>query len=266
MKKNVRSLGRQERIVQLLAEGQTVSVAELAAGLNVSGWTVRRDLSALEARGLLERRYGEAQLRASYRASYRPPTDPAADGADAQAAKRRVGGAAARLVGSGQHVALSAGTTTREVARALRERGTACFVVTNALNIASELAPARSVRVTCTGGEVDGDYNTLNGPVAERALRGHFFDLAIVGVSGLEADAGLTVDSQLNALALETMIRHAKRVVVVADRSKFGAVRFAHLAPLDVLDILVTDERPAGALAERLAAHGVEVVVAAAAP
>ena len=259
MRKNVRSLGRQERIVQLLAKTQAVSVADLAAQLNVSGWTVRRDLSALEARGLLERRYGEAQLRASYRP---PPGTPDGNSADVQAAKRRIGGAAARLVGNAQHVVLSAGTTTTEVARALRERDTPCFVVTNALNIASELAAARSVRVTCTGGEVDGDYNTLNGPVAERALRGHFFDLAVVGVSGIAADEGLTVDSQLNAVALETMIRHAKRVVVVADGSKFGAVRFAHLAPLGALDILVTDERPAGALGKYLAEHGTEIVVA----
>ena len=63
-----------ERIVQLLAQAQTVSVAELAEQLNVSGWTVRRDLNALEARGLLERRYGEAQLRASL-ASLTTPAD-----------------------------------------------------------------------------------------------------------------------------------------------------------------------------------------------
>lgn len=261
MKRNVRSLSRQERIMQVLLESGTVPVNALAEQLGVSSWTVRRDLGALEARGLLARRYGEASLLGASHEAFSPPH--VADASGSPAAKRLIGRAAARLVQSGHHLALNAGTTTAEVAKALRERGTPCFVVTNALDIASELAAGRNIRVTCTGGEVDADYRTLNGPVAERVLRGHFFDVAVIGVSGIASKEGLTVNSQLNAVALETMLRHAKKVVVVADHTKFGAVRFAHLAPTEVVDALVTDRLPEGELLEHLRGNGAELIVAA---
>jgi DeoR family transcriptional regulator, aga operon transcriptional repressor len=119
------------------------------------------------------------------------------------------------------------------------------------------------VAVTCTGGDVHGDYYTLTGPVAERALRSYFFDVAIIGVSGLTAREGLTVNSQLNAVTMDIMVRHATQVIVVADHSKLGRVSFAQLATLDAIDTLVTDAPPPDELAEQLAAAGVNVLIAA---
>jgi len=258
---HARSLSRQEKIMQLLLELRTISVKDLVAQFKVSEWTIRRDLTSLEERRLIERTYGEVKLIDSHKhVSFVRPKG--GEDMSAIAAKVLIGRATARLMQVGQHLALSAGTTTAEVAKALRERGTPCFVVTNALDIASELAAGRNIRVTCTGGEVDADYRTLNGPVAERVLRGHFFDVAVIGVSGIAGSEGLTVNSQLNAVALETMLQHAKKVVVVADHTKFGAVRFAHLAPTQVMDTLVTDRLPEGELLEHLRGGGTELIVA----
>jgi DeoR/GlpR family transcriptional regulator of sugar metabolism len=259
MVKRVRSLSRQERIVQILLDEKTISVSQLAKQLHVSEWTVRRDLSELEEKQLVERSYGQAALVKSreYR-SFLSPND--MDSSGRLSAKRLIGAVAAKLVQPGQHVAISAGTTTTEVALALKERTTSCFVVTNALNIAKELSTCKDIRVTCTGGEVDGDYCTLNGPVAERILRAHYFDLAILGVSGITLQEGITVNSQLNAVALDIMFQHAKRIVVVADRTKFGEVRFAHLAPIDAVDIIVTDQAPHKAFCDYLSTVGVELI------
>lgn len=120
------------------------------------------------------------------------------------------------------------------------------------------------VAVTCTGGDVHGDYYTLTGPVAERALRSYFFDVAVIGVSGLTAREGLTVNSQLNAVTMDIMVRHATQVIAVADRGKLGQVSFAQLATLDAIDMLVTDAVPPEELGEQLAAAGVTVLVATA--
>ena len=177
------------------------------------------------------------------------------------AAKQQIGRAAAALLVTGQHVALSAGTTVTEVARGLRGR-TGLRVVTNALNIAYELGREPGIKVLCTGGEVDSDYATLTGPVAERTLRAHFFDIAVVGVSGVDANAGLTVNSPLNAVTLEQMISQSSRIIVVADQTKLGRVCFARLAPLDSVDVLVTEIAPAPALQTALNSANVEIVLA----
>jgi DeoR family transcriptional regulator of aga operon len=158
-------------------------------------------------------------------------------------------------------VVLSAGTTTTEVARALKGRQ-GLSVITNALNIAQELANEPGLAVTCTGGDVHADYHTLTGPVAERALRAYFFDVAVIGVSGIAREAGLTVTSQLNAMTMEIMVDHAMQLIVVADQQKWGQVSRAYLAPLHAIDILVTDAEPPEEVREALAAAHVEVLVA----
>jgi DeoR family fructose operon transcriptional repressor len=93
-------------------------------------------------------------------------------------------------------------------------------------------------------------------------VKAHFFDLAFISVSGLAA-AGLSVSSPLNAAVMEAMIDHAERVIVLADQTKLGRTSFARLAPLDIVDVLVTDAAPADELQERLQHVEVEVLIAA---
>jgi len=253
-----RSLSRQEAIVRFLLEEQSVEVGDLAARLAVSTWTVRRDLKALEHRGLVKRRYGLAEIVEGQ------PYDsfkPGASTGVASEVKRRIGAAAARLVQPGQSVALGAGTTTLAVAKALRERAVHCHVVTNTLAIAAHLAGSPGMYVTCSGGDVDGRYGTLTGPVAERALASHFFDIAFIGVTGIGANQGVTVNSQLNAAVLRGMMAQCKRVVLVADHTKFDRVRFAYLAPLSSFDDLITDQEPPPACTSALQAAMVDVYV-----
>lgn len=253
-----KSLNRQEAIVRFLLADRSITVKDLAARLAVSSWTVRRDLAALERRGLVRRRYGMAEAVDDNRyESFLPSAPPS--GLDE--AKRNIGLAAARLVQAGQSIALSAGTTTLAVARALRERDVPCHIVTNALDIAAYLAQSPTLHVTCSGGDVDGRYGTLTGPVAERALASHYFDIAFIGVSGIGALEGVTANSQLNATVLQAMVGHAKRVVAVADHTKFGRVRFAHLASFGELDMLVTDRVPPPDSHAALEASMVDVAV-----
>jgi DeoR/GlpR family transcriptional regulator of sugar metabolism len=253
--RNPRAIARQERLVQLLAKRGEASIAELAVELGVSGWTIRRDLEALAASGQVRRQRGTVQI------TLQGSAGAGAGRGEQDDAKRRIGRATARLLRGGQSVALSAGSTTREVARALAGRH-GLTVVTNALDIATALATEVGIRVTCTGGDVHPDYSTLTGAVAERALRGMAFDVAVIGVSGIDEHAGLTSASPLNAGPLALMIEHANEVIVVADHTKFGRIGVARLGALDAIDLLVTDEWPPVELATALGAAGVRVVMA----
>jgi DeoR/GlpR family transcriptional regulator of sugar metabolism len=260
-----RSISRQDKILHMLSKHPTMSVHDLASHLRVSGWTVRRDLAVLEEHGHIERHYGGVTIRNN---PILPATTIATleceETADRTAAKQRIGWTAAQLLKSGQHVAISAGTTTRQVALALKVLPPKRLsIVTNALDIAQNLVAVPDIAVTCTGGDVHGDYYTLTGPVAERALRSYFFDVAVIGVSGLTIHEGLTVNSQLNAVTMDIMIRHAAQVIVVADCSKLGQVSFAQLATIDAIDTLVTDALPPDDLHQQLIAAGVSVLVAA---
>lgn len=258
-----KALQRQEYILHLLARDGTIEAESVADRFGVSIWTVRRDLNTLAAQGALERRYGGAHRVAGSEgfvwaeAASRPAE------ADTNEAKRRIGHAAARLVLPSTHVVLSGGTTTLEAARALKRLSFSGEVVTNALDIAQELAETPELKVVCTGGDVQPRYHTLAGSVTERMLRNHFFDVALLGISGIALREGITVNSQVEAASLSLMIEHARRVILLADHSKFGCVAFASLQLNAAEAMLVTDAPLPGEYQRHFAQQGVQVVVAA---
>ena len=228
---------RREKMLKLLQEQQESTVSELAAYFQVSGWTIRRDLIELENRGQITRSHGAVHSQPISAPAVRHSEDILAD------AKQRIGKKAAQFVRTGQFVVLGAGTTTAQVAGAILNRRH-IQIMTNALNIAMQLSEVPGLNVICTGGMVDGSYYTLNGPVTERSLRNYYYDLAIVGVSGLDIERGITVDSQLNAVCLEIMLQHARKRIIVADHTKFNRVSYTFLADLDSVDLIVTDRPP----------------------
>jgi DeoR family transcriptional regulator of aga operon len=261
---NSKALQRQEYIMSLLETGGDVSVKQLAGRLNVSMWTIRRDLNCLESRGILKRSYGQAsparalnsrgQLveRASFRGSSVVNLE----------AKQRIGLAAARMLHAGERVAIAGGTTTLEVAKALKAAGFKGEVITNALDIALELAEEREIHVICTGGDVQPRYHTLVGPVTEHMLKAHSFDVAVIGVGGISLLHGITTHSQVDATALELMLENSYRNILVADSTKLGRVSFARLSQTVPISCLVTDESLPVDYREYLRRANIRVVVA----
>jgi DeoR/GlpR family transcriptional regulator of sugar metabolism len=259
--KGSRSVDRQEKILQLLVSQNTLSINELAQELDVSGWTVRRELNKMEEQQVVKRSHGIVTLiEAPENLSLLLETEIEQEIDPLNLAKRQIGQTAVRLLRCQRHIALSAGSTTTQVAHALKSCQN-IKVMTNGLNIAMVLSRQADIELICTGGSVHGSYFTLTGPEAERALRAHFFDVAVIGVSGIAIKEGLTVNSQLNAFTLRIMIEQSRKIMVVADHSKLGEVRFAHLAPVEVADWLVTDVRPDPEFCTQLQLHGVELIV-----
>lgn len=167
---------------------------------------------------------------------------------------------AASRVGDGASVGLTGGTTTTEVARALAERHQ-LTVVTNALNIASELAVRPNLKLVVTGGVARDKSYELVGPLAEQSLAGLNLDVVFIGADGVDPSAGLTTHHAMEAHTDHALIERAQRVIAVADSSKVGRVAFARICELERVDEMITDGGGDPGLLEELARTGVEITV-----
>ena len=219
---------RLSAILERLADGGSLGVADLAEDLAVSQATIRRDLVILEQQRLLARTHGGAIAHA---VSYELPLR-CKNVRHAERQPRRIAREAAAYVTEGMAVGLTGGTTATEVARALADHQK-LTIVTNALNIASELAVRPKLKLIVTGGVVRSESYELSGPIAEASMTGLNLDIAFIGVDGIDAKAGCTTYQEIEAHTNGIMITCAKRVVVVADSSKIGRVAFARICEID---------------------------------
>jgi DeoR family transcriptional regulator of aga operon len=251
----VRQAQRLAAILERLSGDGNVDVSALARDLDVSVASIRRDLRVLEERRLLSRTHGGAvgpgvlyELPLRYRSAHR------------EEEKRRIATAAAERIAEGAAVGLSGGTTTTEVARAIAERRD-LTVVTNALNIAWELAVRPNVKLVLTGGVVRGKSYELVGPLAEASLPLINLDMVIMGTDGISLEAGLTTHHEVEAHTNRALIARAGRTIVVADSTKIGMVAFARICEVQDVHELITDSRAPQETITQLEDAGVAVSI-----
>ncbi len=243
-----------------------VSLRELARVVQTSEVTVRRDVRALEAEGLLDRRHGGAVLPGGFtRESGFPQKSHLAT-----AEKTAIADVAAGLVQEGEAIVVGAGTTTQELARRLA-RVPGLTVVTNSLLVAQALAHANRVEVVMTGGTLRGSNYALVGSGAEQSLQGLRVSRAFLSGSGLTAERGLSTSNMLSASVDRALVQAAAEVVVLADHTKLGTDTMFQTVPTDVITRLVTDEPPghddrAAMELQALADQGVQITVAGSGP
>ena len=249
---------RRRRILQELQAKGGARLTDLSEALSVSEMTIRRDLDALQKDGLIERVHGGAVL--AQLATDEPGFDQKVH--REQAEKAAVAEAAAAMVKPGLAVALSAGTTTW----ALAGRLAACerlTVVTNSLDVWSALQrAAHGTTVILTGGESRTPSGALVGPTADASIRSLHFDVLFLGVHGLDPTAGLTTPNIAEAETNRTFISRARRLVVVADHTKWRTTALCTMADLSDVDTLVTDSGLPEEARRQLRARIGDVVVA----
>jgi DeoR/GlpR family transcriptional regulator of sugar metabolism len=248
---------RQQLILDTVHDNHQVTVSELSHRFDVSEVTIRRDLRELAAQGMLRRAHGGAII-----ATPAPPEPPVLQRiAQAKNCKACIGRAAAALVSDGDSVFIGSGSTTAHVARHLVGRQN-LTVVTNALNVATELATSEGVTVVVTGGMMRASELSLIGHIAEQALREIRVDKAIMGMQAISLEAGMTNDYLPEVMTDRTIIGMAPELIVVADHTKFGKVASAYIAPVECITTLVTDsEADPGTLAQ-LEEMGIRTIVA----
>ncbi|MFH9726063.1 DeoR/GlpR family DNA-binding transcription regulator [Streptomyces sp. NPDC017254] len=245
-----------------------VRVNELTRRLSVSDMTIRRDLDALARQGMLAKVHGGA-VPVVEASTHEPGF--AAKSVLEPSAKDEIARAAAALVAPGSAIALSGGTTTYALARHLLDVPD-LTVVTNSVRVADVFHEAQlagsgnesrrgAATVVLTGG-MRTPSDALVGPVADRAVRSLHFDLLFLGVHGISVEAGLSTPNLAEAETNGCLMRSARRVVVVADHTKWGTVGLSSFAGLDEVDTWVTDRGLPESVRAEVMEHLPGVVVA----
>ena len=250
---------RQQAIAAtVLAQGRA-SVADLAHHYDVTTETVRRDLAVLDRAGLLRRVHGGAvPVRALHL------VEPSVDEREATRSdhKNAIASAAAEFFPpAGATVLFDAGTTTARVA-ALVPTDRELRVVTNSVPIAARLAGLTSVSLQLLGGRVRGLTRATIGEQTVGALNSLRVDIAFIGSNGISVRHGLSTPDPGEAAVKRAMVACANFVVVVADSSKIGREEFVSFAPINRVDVLVTDSEITTQDRTCLTQQGLDVVVA----
>lgn len=249
---------RHQLIVEELRRQGAVRVGELTELLDVSEMTVRRDLDALAAEGLLEKVHGGATLPGRLSAE-----EPGFEAKSQRqlSEKEAIARQAAQLVEPGQSIGLTGGTTTWRLAHHLA-RVPHLTVVTNSIQVANVFhrEPRPDLTVVLTGG-VRTPSDALVGPVAVNAIRSLHLDVLFIGVHGVAADVGLTTPNLLEAETDRALVAASGRRVVVADHTKWGVRGLSRIAGLEDVDVFVSD-RGLGADAQAAIGEHAEVVIA----
>ncbi len=252
---------RQSEMLQLLARRQEISVAELAALLAVSEMTIRRDLAEMAQNGSICRTYGGATLSTTGEPVMIDRLEPRFESRLLQhhTAKLRIAAAAAELGKRFRTVALDVGSTTFLAARGLSD----CphlKLFTNSLRVAHDLSPAKA-EIYLAGGRMRPDEMAIGGSSALRQFSDLWFDVTFLGVSGLTAD-GIYDYSFEDAGLKRLYLARSSLKVVLCDSSKFQRKSLVHLAKLEHIDMLITEQAPAPALSAVLAAANIDVIIA----
>ncbi|HWS58283.1 MAG TPA: DeoR/GlpR family DNA-binding transcription regulator [Actinotalea sp.] len=257
---------RHDLILAEIRERGAVRVADLVVSLDVSDMTIRRDIGELARRGLVHRVHGGAvdARHAAHEPGFRAKSE--LSGAE----KAAIAQEALTHLAPGSAVALSAGTTTHLLARLIADEPTLrpLTVVTNSLPAAEVLhRPAdHGLTVVLTGGTRT-PSDALVGPLATRALAGLRVDVTVLGVHGLDLEAGLTTPNLLEAETDQALIAAASQLIVVADHTKWGVAGLSRIADLADVDVLISDDGlPPDATAALRDTVGTLVLVATGAP
>lgn len=231
---------RREQILDLLRRQRAVRVSELAESFGVSPMTVRRDIEALEADGVVERVHGGARLPVPHEHAEPEPRQKALL---QPGEKHAIARAAAELVVPGTAVGIGSGTTTLELARVLADREDldGLTVVTNAPAVADVLDGVDGVGVVLIGG-VRTISGALVGPIATSGIRQLNLHTLVIGCHGIDPERGATAPNLLEAEANRAFMAQAATTVVLADATKWGVTGLATFATFDDIDVLVTDD------------------------
>ncbi len=249
---------RRALILRLLEQKEEVQVTEISRETGISEVTIRKDLTILQNRHLLLRTRGGAMRK--------PIENTNEDTAVEKKRmfnireKQRIGEEAVKLIKDGDFIMLDSGSTTLEVARHLG-KFQHLRILTNAMNIATELMNYKRFDVVLLGGNVRLNSLSMVGPLALSVLRNFSGYKLFLGVDSFSIENGVSTPSMEEALLNQIMIQQAGKVIAVFDSSKFNKRSFVHVANANELDYIITDNAIPTGMTGKLKAAGVEVRV-----
>jgi DeoR family transcriptional regulator of aga operon len=250
---------RRRKILDLIEQKGQITVRDIVERFSVSAVTARGDLDALGSTGTVVRSHGGAVRRLEANQDYPLRLKETLHHAE----KVRIGRAAADRVQPSEVVILDSGTTTLEVARQLKMRSLqSVTVITNALNIASELMDATGISVIVIGGILRPVSGSFVGPQAETMLRELHADRLFLAVDGFDLEIGASTPDILEAQLNQLMMQVSKEINVVADYSKLGRRSISRIGSLERVHRLITDTRAPEEFTAALDKKNIDVIVA----
>lgn len=250
---------RRRKILDLLEQKGQVTVRDLVGRFAVSAVTARGDLDALASNGSAVRSHGGAVRRLEASEDYPVRLKETLHRGE----KIKIGRAAADLVHPNEVVILDSGTTTAEVARQIKTKKLQPLtIITNALNIASELIDAPGISVIMVGGLMRPISCSFVGPQAETMLKEFHADRLFLAVDGFDLAIGASTPDVLEAQLNGLMMQVSREVNIVADSSKLGRRSVSRIGPLEKIHRLITDSQAPSEFVEALRRKGLEVLIA----
>jgi DeoR family transcriptional regulator of aga operon len=249
---------RRQKIREIIEEKGRITIEEIVSKLSVSAVTARSDLDVLAERGEAIRSHGGAVRQLNPGVDYPLRFKESIHHAE----KVRIGHAALQLLRPHQTIILDSGTTTAQIARQIKTaRIHRLTVITNALNVAYELAETEGVSLIMIGGILRRASSSFVGPQAERMLQDLHADYLFLGVDGLHPNVGYSTPDILEAQLNTIMIRISNEVTVVADASKFGRRSLSLIGKVECARRVITDDRVGKEDSDALRARGLELVI-----
>jgi DeoR/GlpR family transcriptional regulator of sugar metabolism len=248
---------RQEQIRRMVIDRGEATVTELCEAFDVSEATVRRDLDELASDGMLRRVHGGAE-----RLTPETPEPPIFHRAhEYPHLKDNIGKAAAELVADGETVFLGSGSTVLAVAQHLKSRRS-LTVITNSLPVINLLANGPNISLIVPGGLLRHSEQSLIGHITEQAIKELRADKVIMGIRAVHIERGLTNEYLPETMTDRAIVRLSNEIILVADHTKFNKVAAALVAPITVVQTVVTDSQISPEKVRELRRIGIDVVVA----
>jgi DeoR family fructose operon transcriptional repressor len=247
---------RKFRIVEYVKIHRVATIAELAQEFNVHEATIRRDLEEIEQKGLAKRTHGGVTIDqwTNNEPSFNERVVQQFDQKD------RIGKMAASMVEDGDHIIIDSGTTTLHIAKNLVQRSN-ITVVTNDMNIATELRDAPGIKVIVTGGDLYPSSYMLNGMFTDHVLGSLHVQKAFIGIPVIHPKYGLMHPEAQLVPTKKGMINAAEKIIVVADDSKIGKVSLHTVAPCTSINTLITGSDVSENVVRQFRDSGMDVIM-----
>ncbi|MBE7679087.1 MULTISPECIES: DeoR/GlpR family DNA-binding transcription regulator [Paenibacillus] len=245
---------RYDRIVEMVNESGSMRVSELSDRCRVTEETIRRDLDRLEQAGRLRRSHGGAvsikddQPEIPYRVRETTHAEE----------KKRIAQAALAMIHPGDRILLDASTTAGYMAANMPD--IPLTVLTNSIQVATELSSKDKIEVISTGGQLAQRSLSFVGPLAERSLETYHVDKLFLSCKGVHLDGGgISESNELQARLKQKMVGISDQVILLADASKFGVRAFARVTGLNAVHAVILNEQPDGDLMKRLKDYDIQI-------
>ncbi|MBJ2174154.1 DeoR/GlpR transcriptional regulator [Aureibaculum sp. A20] len=249
-------MNRHQIILDILNKVKYIEVLDLCKQLNVSAVTIRKDLTLLEAKGLLFRTHGGASLENPY-INEKEVNEKEKISVEE---KNGIAQAAAKLIDENDSIMIASGTTVQALAKFITPKNK-LTAITSSLHVVLHLIKHKNIEILQLGGYVRHSSASVIGSYAAQILENVSCSKLFLGVDGIDLDYGLSTTSLEEAQLNKKMLISAQKTIVLADSSKFGKKSFAKICGIEQVDQIITDSGISSSLVKKLQERGIIVTI-----